>query len=404
MADVVETRIPVEQLQMGMYINRLDRDWVGTPFPFQGFHLTSKDQHASLRKLCLHVFIDVERQLSPQALQRGIGEHLAPIRGNARYLNRTSLDDEAPNARKASDDALAFAERMITDARAGRKLSAQQVQDAVGPIVQSVLRNADAFLWISSLLRRDSYLYSHAVNCSALCAAIGRHMGFVEDALIHLATGGMLLDIGKSALAESLLNSAEPLRADDLAAVRAHVQASLKIMDDAGIHNSAVRDMVLTHHERIDGSGYPERLTMTNIPLFGRIAAVIDSYDAMTSERPYRQAVSRHEALQQLYRAHQTLYQSEVVEQFLQCLGVYPTGSLVELSNGKVGIVMEQNQARRLQPRLLLLLDANKERYARFPEIDLLQHAQVNPQQPIRIVAALEPNAYGLDPRALYLA
>jgi HD-GYP domain-containing protein (c-di-GMP phosphodiesterase class II) len=212
-----------------------------------------------------------------------------------------------------------------------------------------------------------------------------------------------LLDIGKAGVPEDLLNSAESLSPDDLPRVRAHVQVSLKIMDEAGIHNPVVRDMVLTHHERIDGSGYPDGLTLTNIPLFGRIAAVIDSYDAMTSERPYRPAVSRHEALQQLYRAHETLYQSEVVEQFLQCLGVYPTGSLVELSNGKVGIVMEQNQARRLQPRLLLLLDANKERYARFPEIDLLQHAQAHPDQPIRIVSALEPNAYGLDPRALYL-
>lgn len=403
MADVVEIRIPVEQLQMGMYINRLDRDWVGTPFPFQGFHLTSKEQHATLRKLCLYVFVDVERQLPPEALKRGIGDYVAPIRGNARYVNRASLTDEAPNARRANDDARAFAERMITDARAGRKLSAQQVQDAVEPIVQSVLRNADAFLWISSLLSRDSYLYSHAVNCSALCAAMGRHMGFTEDALVHLATGGMLLDIGKAGVPEDLLNSAESLSPDDLPRVRAHVQVSLKIMDEAGIHNPVVRDMVLTHHERIDGSGYPDGLTLTNIPLFGRIAAVIDSYDAMTSERPYRPAVSRHEALQQLYRAHETLYQSEVVEQFLQCLGVYPTGSLVELSNGKVGIVMEQNQARRLQPRLLLLLDANKERYARFPEIDLLQHAQAHPDQPIRIVSALEPNAYGLDPRALYL-
>lgn len=404
MVDVVETRIPVEQLKMGMYVNRLDRDWVGTPFPFQGFHLTSAEQFTTLRKLCLYVFIDVERQLAPDALQRGVGEHLAPIRGSARYVNRATLNDEAPNARRANDDARAFAERMISDARAGRKLSAQQVQDAVEPIVQSVLRNADAFLWISSLLSRDSYLYSHAVNCSALCAAMGRHMGFAEDALIHLATGGMLLDIGKSSIPEELLNSAESLRKDDLEVVRAHVAASLQIMDDAGISNAVVRDMVLTHHERIDGSGYPDGLALNRIPLFGRIAAVIDSYDAMTSERPYRSAVSRHEALQQLYRAHETLYQSEVVEQFLQCLGVYPTGSLVELSNGKVGIVMEQNQARRLQPRLLLLLDANKELYTRFPEIDLLQHATEQPEHPIRIVSALEPSAYGLDPRTLYLA
>jgi hypothetical protein len=133
------------------------------------------------------------------------------------------------------------------------------------------------------------------------------------------------------------------------------------------------------------------------------MAAVIDSFDAMTSERAYQSPTSRHEALQQLYRGHDTLYQRDIVEQFLQCMSIYPTGSLVELNTGEVGIVVAQNHARRLRPQVMLLLDAQKKPYIRYPVVDLLNHNDSKPNEPMDIVAIPEPGAYGLDPTELYL-
>jgi HD-GYP domain-containing protein (c-di-GMP phosphodiesterase class II) len=404
--DLVEKQIAVNKLQLGMYVNRLDRDWLGTPFPLQGFYVTSPEDIELLHEYCTDVFIDVERQalhVVDRARETAASTRIESMRNAVKYVDSATLIEEAPRARAASDIACRVASQMLEDVRAGRKLSAEAIDSAVQPVVASVLRNADAFFWISSLLRRDSYIYSHAVNCSALAAALGRHMGFPEPVLVSLATGGFLLDVGKAELPEEVLNAPNQLDKEVMWAVKKHVEGSLRICEEAGIHNPDVREMIATHHERFDGSGYPAGMMRTKIPLFGRMAAVIDSFDAMTSHRAYQKAMSRHEALQDMYRGHDQLYQRDIVEQLLQCLGIYPTGTLVELSTGEVGLVMAQNQARRLRPRVMLLLDRMKQRFTRYPEIDLMETEKDATGAKIDITGTPEPGTWGLDPAELYL-
>jgi HD-GYP domain-containing protein (c-di-GMP phosphodiesterase class II) len=403
--DLVEKQIAVSRLELGMYVNRLDRDWLGTPFPLQGFYVTSPEDIELLQEYCNDVFIDVERQALHvvDEARANAGSRIESLRNAVRYIDSATLVEEAPRAREASDIACRVASQMLEDVRAGRKLSAKAIDEAVQPVVASVLRNADAFFWISALLRRDSYIYSHAVNCSALAAALGRHMGFPEEILVSLATGGFLLDVGKAELPEEVLNHPNQLDKEVFWSVKKHVESSLRITEEAGIHNPDVLEMIATHHERFDGSGYPHGLMRTKIPLFGRMAAVIDSFDAMTSHRAYQKAMSRHEALQDMYRGHDQLYQRDIVEQLLQCLGIYPTGTLVELSTGEVGIVMAQNQARRLRPRVMVLLDHAKTRYARYPEIDLMEKETDNAGRKLDIVGTPHPGTWGLDPAELYL-
>lgn len=403
--DIVEKQVPVSQLKLGMYVNRLDREWLGTPFPLQGFYVTSPEDIELLQQYCADVFIDVERQAlhivdatRPPPVSRS-----ESLRQTVQYADSATLAEEAPRAREASDIACRVASQMLEDVRAGRKLSADAIDGAVRPVVESVLRNADAFFWISALLRRDSYIYSHAVNCSALAAALGRHMGFPEETLVSLATGGFLFDVGKAEIPEDVLNAPDQLDKEVMWSVKKHVESSLRIAEEAGIHDHDVLEMIATHHERFDGSGYPNGLLRTKIPLFGRMAAVIDSFDAMTSHRAYQKAMSRHEALQHLYRGHDQLYQRDIVEQLLQCLGIYPTGTLVELSSGEVGIVMAQNQARRLRPRVMLLLDQEKTRYARYPEVDLMETEFDKAGRKLDIIATPHPGTWGLDPAELYL-
>lgn len=410
--EIEERKLAIQDLKIGMYVCRLDRPWEGTPFALQGFLVRTPNQIRMLAELCQHVWVDMLRSVDTRSPAIG---GTAPLPSQAprppiwparriHYTDTAPINEEVPRAREAQDNAERLASKILEDVRAGRKLSAQDVSHAVQPIVKSVLRSADAFFWINSLRKRDAYAYSHAINCSALAAAFGRHMGFTEDALIDLATGGLLLDVGKAELPPGLLAETGPLSDEQMREMQAHVQHSLRILGETGIRSDGVREMVRTHHERYDGSGYPDRLSEAQIPLFGRMAAVIDSFDAMTSDRVHRKAMSRHEVLQQLYRFSDRMYQREIVEQLTQCLGVYPTGSLVELSSGEIAIVMAQNRARSLRPRVIVLTDPDKRLDPRFRSVDLMaQPEDVDREQTVYIVRTHDPGAFGLDPSELYL-
>ena len=411
--EIEERRIGVSELQLGMYVCRLDRPWTETPFPLQGFLVDTPEQIARVAEYCTHVAIDELRSIDWRPEPHAVAPRKrAPERPKlpigpprpVRWRNEASVEDEAPHAREAMQHAEGVVARVIDDVRAGRKLSAQAVTEAVEPIVRSVLRNADAFFWVDSLRRRQEYAYTHAIHCSALAAALGRHMGYPQPTLVEFATGGLMLDVGKAALPEDLLQHAGPLDDAQRREMRSHLTHSLRILEQSGLRSQVVRQMVRTHHERHDGSGYPDGLAGPAIPLFGRVAGLIDTFDAMTSDRPHCAAQARHSVLQQLYRWGDTLFQSEVVEQMTQCLGVYPTGSLVELSTGEVAIVMAQNPARHLRPKVLVLTGADKQLDARFRTLDLMvQPEQAELSALVYIVRTLEPGSHGLDPTELYL-
>lgn len=409
-----ERMVAISDLRVGMYVCRLDRDWVGTPFLLQGLMVESKDDIATLAGLCSHVFVDITMGLAPdegrQLLERaplrappvrklreyGPGE-IEGLLGSARYADTVTFEDELDQAAEAQAGVAAFATKILDDVRDGRPVSVEDVRVAMEPMVRSVVRNADAFLWVEMLRKRGDYDYHHAISCSALTAAFGRHVGFPEDLLLDIASGALLLDIGKLRLERGLLEVQGPLDDAGQRAMREHVALGVQVLDDGDSVPSHVREMILTHHERVDGSGYPGRLGGDRIPLLGRIAAVVDGYDAMISDRPYRKGLGRHMALKELYAARGEHYASEVVEQFMQCMSVYPVGSLLELNTGEVAIVMAQNSARRLMPKVMVLTTADKQILDNFMSVDLIV------RDDLRIVAPLPHGAYGLDPVELYL-
>lgn len=402
-----ERRILVGLLQKGMFVSRLDRDWVGTPFPFQGFLIESDRDIEKLGDYCTSVFVDVAKGLAPAegllTLERSASPVFPPRVAN--YVDTVSLHDEIPRARSAHAMLHKLASTLVDDVRAGRRISAESVRSAVEPMVDSLLRNADSLFWLISLMRKDDSAYLHAVNCSALAAAFGRHLALPKDVLVEMSTGGFLMDIGMATLPKELVGPSASRSVDDSLRMRDHVAAGLRVLEQAGITGSWTRDMLAHHHERHDGSGYPAGLAGNAIPLAGRIAGIIDTYDVLISDHPNCRGDSLHGALQALYRASDKLYQGEVVEQFLQCLSVYPTGSLVELNSGEVAIVMAQNQARRLQPRVMILLDADKQPYRPYRDVDLMALGpRGDGAPPTRIVSVLERGTYGLDPAELYLS
>ena len=397
---IEERQLRVHELRIGMFVCRLDRPWTETPFPLQGFLILNTAQIERLAEFCDSVWIDVEKSGAAepmptlQALSPGANPVLAmKVRegswlGAVEYPRQASVEEEIPFATTAMETVTERATEILDTLRSGGNVSREQINAAVEPVVASLVRNPDAFFWLETLRKRDDYAYAHAINCCALAAAFGRYLGFPEMVLHDLATGGMLLDIGMTRVPADLLQRAGPLDAEEKRRVREHVEEGLKLYDDSGFGNEDVRTMLRTHHERFDASGYPSGVPIRQIPLLGRIAGIVDSFDAMTSVRPFRPALSRAAALQVLYRERGHLYQPE----------------LVELSTGEVGIVMAQNPTRRLRPKLMLLTNADKRLRDNFLSLDLLtmRYGEVEDSD-VHIVRSLDPGAYGLEPTELYL-
>ena len=400
--EIEERRIDVADLQLGMFVCRLDRPWEETPFALQGVALTRLEDIETLQQLCREVWVDARRLVPPDAPQALMRADAPRHRFSSRthYADLAAVEDEAPRARAALENASQIVDGLFEDVTSGRELSVERVEQAVRPLVATVLRSADAFFLVEGLRRSDSYSYSHAVSCSALAAAFGRHMGFDEETIFSLAAGGLLMDVGKTRLPEQLLQYPGSLASNEVDVIRSHVGHGLALLAEAGIANLDVLDIVRTHHERHDGSGYPDGLSGHAIPISGRMLGIIDSYDAMSSPRPYRAPISRHQALQQIYAARNRLHQAEMIEQFQVCLGVYPTGSLVELSTGEVAIVMAQNQVRRLRPRVAILSEPNKQPLDDFRPVDLMQ---LGDDEGVDIVRSLAVGDYGIDASRFFL-
>ena len=405
-----ERRVEINGLTLGMYVCRLDRPWNDTPFPLQGFLVESLSDIEVLRRYSTHVFVDIEKSLDRGERgvllrlgynQRRDGRRALPP--PTRYTDRVALEDELPKARDAWDSARALAMQVIGDLHQGHRISAEELGASIEPIVTSVIRNADAFFWLDAMRKRDPYIYGHAINCCALATTFGRQLGFPREVLVDLAGGGMLMDIGMAMLPEDVCSHSGKLDDRQRAVMCAHIEQGLARLEKSGAASADVIEMIMNHHERHDGSGYPAHRAGLEIPLCGRMLGIVDTFDAMCSERSFQPAVSRHHVLQALYKERDRLFQAELIEQFCQCLGVYPTGSLVELTTGQVAVVMAQNPARRLFPRVTILTHADKTIDSAFHQVDLWLESAGDPEHRLVISRALPAGAHGLDLAQLLL-
>ncbi|MFN3714328.1 MAG: HD-GYP domain-containing protein [Alcanivoracaceae bacterium] len=406
-------KVATPDLQIGMYVSQLDRPWIETPFPLQGFHIRSQDDIERLRVWCKFVHIDIRRStvnpaLAPHALARPAvrpqSEAQEQVRGNLgkftpkRYAASQPLKREVATAAPYHREISRAMLHLIGQARESKTLSLPVAKKAAAVVVQSVVRNPDAMVWLARLKDKDSYSYSHSVRSSILAAVFGRHIGLPEDVLHNLATGSLLMDIGLARLPREVVTRPETvLSRDQQSELRQHVLHSLDILEACDGINDQILGVVQYHHERHDGSGYPHGLSGNQIPLLARIAGIVDTYDAITSPRPFAEPVTSTEAVSVLYDQRDKGFQSALVEQFIQAIGVYPTGTLVELSSREVGVVIAQNPTRRLRPQVMVLLDHDKRHLSMPQVVDLLQVERDDFGQPLTIAGCLKAGAYNVD-------
>ena len=407
-----EFRITVGGLEPGMFVSRLDRPWLGTDFPLEGALLRTPADVDSIRSMCQHVFVDASRGTSPElrfvqfdsqlVRQAGGQDEVDGLRRTYWNISR-DFDAEIGNAREAHDRLQHDIEAVMADVRDGERLNAAALTDGVDAMIDSITRNPAALPWVLELRRKGDYVYQHALGCSVWAATFGRHLGMEREDLRELAVGALLCDVGKIRLERTLLEDPEPLSDNNFHVMRSHVAESCRIVRETEGLSPIVTDMVMHHHERHDGSGYPRGLRAGAIPMTARIAGLIDTFDAMTSVRAYAPSKSPHEAVMELYESRDRLFQAELVEQFIRTCGIYPTGSLVELSDGSVGVVMAINSLKRLRPCVMLLLDINKRPLAQFRTVDLSDVEIDASGNPLAVTTSLPVDAYGLDRSLLFL-
>lgn len=436
--------ISTRDLKIGMFVVDIDRPWTETPFMLQGFLLQDVDQVRALQQCCREVVIDRARSVGDQFSARVIDKD-APLSGLAgRPRAQSDVADSRTEAQRFLKVARSFKGRIHTrrqpnvpsiGAEDGRSrlesellysapivddvyrvlretrlaidnngsIDVGRIDELVGEMASGVQRNPDALLWLSRLKRTDQYAYDHAVNVSVHAMVFARFVGLSGAEVRQLGVAGLLQDIGKVQIDYEVLSKPGPLSDAEFEHVKAHVRNTVNLLRVHKDFDPNVLAIIAAHHERYDGTGYPRGLAGMSIPLAAEMAGIIDTYCAMTRERVYRGAVSSQRAMETLNQLRDTQFRDTLVDQFLQCIGLYPIGTLVELNSGEVGVVIQQNQVRRLQPRVLVLLAPDKS-IERFPRtIDLLMQPEFGDGERYRIVQALPPNAHGIDPNDFYL-
>jgi hypothetical protein len=348
--------LQTSHLRPGMFIAALDRLWLHTPFPPDGFLVRDHKQISRIRRYCTYVYIDPNRyEPRPEATEdfEALPAHvLAPVSG------KHSVGEEIPWARHALLALTNVVRGMIREVRVGRLPGISALNTGLLPVVDSIQRCPDALLWLMRTEFPHGYLCRRAVGTAITSAVYGYRLGFDRDSLKDLALGGILLDIGKTEVPVTILAKADNLTKIEYGLVKKHVGHANDMLRLTEEIPERVKDMVSCHHERFDGSGYPHRQHGTEIPLFARMAGIVDTYDAMTQERRYAPAVSAHTALRYLNGQRHSRFDDSLLQEFIHAMGVYPTGTWVELLDGSLGIVCAQDSGWPLTPRVALIADA----------------------------------------------
>jgi HD-GYP domain-containing protein (c-di-GMP phosphodiesterase class II) len=401
-------QVPVEKLEFGMYVAELDRPWTDTPFMYQGFQLRTPVQLAALKKFCKHVFVDPARTEPPEKVKLAATAASFKVRGNATYPEKARVEDEFKVAQPIFEQTAKKIDDLLTPmskpgAAASAVLDAKEVKESVTRLTDSVVRNPDAMLLVSRLREKSEAAHARALQVSLYMIVFARFLQLERQELEKLGLLGLLQDIGKTRLPPQILEKKGPLTPAESEIAKEHVMHSAEILKVTPGIPPDLPKLVLLHHERQDGSGYPNGLKGDEIGLYGSMAAIADSFDALTAVRPYADPMSPSAALSLIYKERGTGYHAELVEQFIQCVGAFPVGSVVELNSGEVGIVITQNLVRRLKPRVMVVLDAKGAPVRPHKILDLDRDPKVTPDEPYKIRRTMEQTKVVLDPREFFM-
>lgn len=396
-------KVKVEELVMGMFIADLNCDWIQHDFFRASFMLKRPEDLARIRATGVaYVFIDTLKgkdlsetlpQLEPEVAP-SLVEAAAPLRPLPTPPSRTDRWEELGYAQAIQAEANRTVKDLLMAARFGRPMEMGSLQPVAERIADSVLRNPSTLISLCRMKEVDTYTYKHCVAVGTLLVGFGRSLGLERDRLLELGLGGILHDLGKMLVPLHILNKPGKHTAEEAESMRKHVPLGLDLLRDVLRVDGTVVHVAAQHHERFDGQGYPDHLQGFGITQAGRMAAIADAYDALTSNRAHRRAVEPSAALATLYQEAGHAFDPDLVQRFIQFMGVYPIGSLVRLESDRLGVVLDLGEGNRLNPVIRVVFDARRERRLTPWDLDLAS------QRRDRITGFEDPADWGLDPLA----
>jgi HD-GYP domain-containing protein (c-di-GMP phosphodiesterase class II) len=389
---VEKVRVAVRDLRIGMFVIELDRPWLETPFLFQGFELRTASDIDAVRQHCEFVYIDLLRTRVEHMTMDSL-----PPGGYVSPQKVTSFDNELKSANNAQKQTSSLIKTFADDIKFGAAVDIQLAKSAVSECVASILRNPDALMFMTRMRAKDESISQHAFNTCIYAIILGRYAGLDSKQLEDIGTCGLLHDVGMIEVPDEILNKKSRLTPEEIVVMQRHTITGRDIlMSGRNVYSGAV-DVAYAHHEHLDGTGYPRGLTGDQLNLYTRIIAVVDKYAALVSPRPFRMAYSHLDALRFLSRmARQNRIDDNLREGFILYLGIYPPGTIVELTSGEIAIVLESNPENRLRPRILVVRDAEKNPIARF--VDMAIRSTDEQGRPYKIKVVRRAGDFGIDP------
>lgn len=368
--------IPIKQLRIGMFIQTLGGRWMDHPFWRSSFKLAKpEDLHALLQCGIPDLIIDTDKGLDVEAFSSPPVPRaepiLAPPKDITALVARVSYEREIEQAKVIQGKAKREVMNLFNHARLGNAIDVAAVAPLVDEINQSIERNAGALLSIVRLKTADDYTYMHSVAVCALMISLGQRMGLHGDELHQVGMAGLLHDIGKMGVPLDILNKPGKLNDAEFAIVKTHPMQGWELLKKAGFQDATPLDVCLHHHEKMDGSGYPERLVGEGISLHARMGAVCDVYDAVTSDRAYKRGWDPGEAIKRMADFRHGHFDENVFQAFVKTVGIYPTGTLLRLKSGRLAVVTDQSEKSLLMPKVKVFFSTKSQGPIQMEIIDL---------------------------------
>ena len=413
----VQQRLDVAVLKLGMYVAELDRPWIETPFLFQGFVISSEEELAQLRAYCQFVYVDIQQSRVPVDARSGTiprRRRTKPQAGSPviyrppsvplpRSTDLKSFRKTTRQAGKARETSRVYLRQVFHDARLGHSLDTEEAKTVVRQLVDVISTDANAAVWLTQLKRKDEYTSLHCLNVCVLTLAFCRYLGYTGEDLQTIGLGALLHDIGKTQTPLEILNKPGALTRDEFSVMKRHAEDGYQLMQRTGKLPEVALSIIRSHHERIDGAGYSRGLLGDELELPVLAVAIADVYDAMTSDRVYHRAMPTDKALRMMYDHADNAFGRTLVEAFIRCVGIYPVGSLVQLGNRAIGLVMDADENTRLLPRVLLVKNADGRMREKPKMVDLSAVSNEGKIAAWTIRRVISPGEAGFDPRRIMM-
>ena len=393
-------KINTDQIKVGMYIHDLNCGWMDHSFLRNSFAV---QDDKTIRKIkdagILKVYIDTQKGADVKEGQTVdevnayLDQCMLEIAAQDQETNRhVPLSEEVPRARHLHVEANRIVRSLMEDVRLGKHIALEKMEPMVKNMADSVFRNPNALLSMTLLKNHDTYTFEHSVSVCALMVAFSREMGLSRDIILRIAVGAMLHDLGKAKISAEILNKPDKLTAEEFDVMKDHVTHGIRLLSDMPGITSMELEVAGQHHERYDGKGYPHQLVGEEISLYGQMMTIVDVYDAISSNRVYHTGLPPTIALKKILEWSDHHFDNILAQRFIRSVGIYPSGTLVRLHSGRLGVVIQQAEKNLLEPVVRVFYHSGKNHYLR-PEIVDLSRSQDH------VVSCEDYEKWKIDPR-----